>query len=150
MRLSTKSSFMRFIYTHAFFTMISFFFGTFHTLYNFCTPIRISSRALCRTALTRARSRSVSLCFVLLPRNFSTLVPGLPQHSFGAFLSVSLCPSNFCSLSNCLCLSAFACVLATPEKWCQPLAYFQSKRLFCRPTVAPRANLWQNLCQGSS
>lgn len=91
MRLSEKKlSFILVLYIHTqIFTMVSFFFsfffGTFHKLYNFSTPIRISSLALCRTAL--ALSLSLPLCVLFC-------FPGISLHSFPARRSTALAP--FC------------------------------------------------------
>lgn len=125
MRLSEKKlSFILVLYIHTqIFTMISFFFFVFfrhfsHTLQLYYTKSHFLARSLSHCA--RSLALAPALCFVLLPRNFSTLVPGLPQHSFGAFLSISLCHYDSCFLALPLSLSSFVRVFATPKNCVSP------------------------------
>lgn len=114
-----------------FFRMIFFFFGTFHTLYNFSTPIRISSLALART-----RTRALSLClsvFCFASQEFlytrSRLAATLRQQLWRLFVRLRLRPSLPLPLPLRLPRYLPLPVASYPQKWCQPLAHFQSKRL---------------------
>lgn len=107
--------------------------------YNFSTLIRISSLSL-------SLFFSVALCFVLLPKNFSTLIPG-------SRFNVSTFSQQLWRLFVLLLTQS------TPKNSNQqkkknenensvgPLAHFQSiqwpKRLFCRHTGATRSNFVQ-------
>lgn len=124
-----------FVYTHNFSGW--FFFGTFHTLYNFSTPIRISSLALART-----RTHALSLClsvFCFASQEFlytrSRLAATLRQQLWRLFVRLRLL------FPHRLPLYLPFSVASYPRKWCQPLAYFQSKRLFV-DRLARRKPIW--------